>query len=330
MINKLLFIFSFIIISTISLYADDTDLKEIVSTTARYIVDDKLGEGAFGCVYAVHDTRGNKFAIKSYKNHDNDPLGKMLFADVEREFFIGQTLNHPNIVKTYDLFQIDNTYYMVMELVEGASLHQTPRHLISHKNAMQASRKFMDVIKYAFSINMLYIDLHGGNVILNNNDIKFVDVASFFTFDELLAYFYHIKKSEEKAESNPIMEQKLAKIRLNPSQIAKLDAHFKENPEKMALLKAINLGIDNHFAAKDSEKEKNDLRNFYLYYYFNSYIEDITRILAEVHTKSECTKEDRINHKIRLNKMVWEYQDDQDEGHYYPFDYLLEKMSRSF
>lgn len=329
MINKILITFSLILISSVSLFAEDLELKEIDSPTVRYVVDKKLGEGAFGSVFSVHDSHGNKYAIKSYKNHEDDDLGKMLIADVYREFTIGQTLNHPNIVKTYDLFQINNTYYMVMELVEGANLFQTPRHEISHKNAMQASRKLMDVIKYAFSINMLYIDLHGGNVVLNKNDIKFVDVSSFFTIDELLSYFYHLNKPEEKTEQNPIMEEKLAKVRLNPSQIARLDAFFKESPEKMKLLKSINLGIGEHFAGIDSDKEKEDIRNIYLYFYLNSYIESILKILAEVHTKSDCTREDRINHRIRLNTIVWEYQDDQEEGHYFPFDYLLEKISRS-
>ncbi len=90
-------------------------------TLAHYRLLDPLGKGAMGEVYAAEDVRlGRRVAVK------------LLPADVssvpdaverfEREARIISSLNHPNICTLFDIGVHDGRQFMVMELLEGATL----------------------------------------------------------------------------------------------------------------------------------------------------------------------------------------------------------------
>lgn len=336
MFNKFRFIIAISFVFILSLSADEEIPTEICSPTETYKVEKKLGEGVFGNVYAVKDSKGRRYAIKSYKIHEEEALANSLFANAWREYQLGQTLNHPNIVKVLDFFhngaEIDSPnqiYYMVMEFVEGDTLFNTPRKTINHRDAMSSSKGLMSALKYALSMNLLYIDLHGNNVILNKSHLKVVDIASFFSFDELLGYIFSIDTSYENYEYSPsAMDPKVARVGLNPEKLKKLNAYFKENPKQLDFLKRVNLAV-NDFAAEVEEPSKEEKANQALAYYFSLYIAQITDIVAEVHARSNCTKEDKVNLKVKLKSIVWGYEEDFYEGKYYPMDLLLEKINKS-
>ena len=82
----------------------------------RYEIRQKLGQGATGVVYKVYDPATKRLlALKVLKSRGADRDGTSRF---QREFHAIRRLQHPNIVKVYDLHQ----NYFTMELVEGATL----------------------------------------------------------------------------------------------------------------------------------------------------------------------------------------------------------------
>jgi calcium-dependent protein kinase len=50
-----------------------------------------------------------------------------MFLEIE----IQNILDHPSFIKLYEVYEGDNTFYMVMDLLEGKSLHD---ELNNHKN----------------------------------------------------------------------------------------------------------------------------------------------------------------------------------------------------
>lgn len=81
----------------------------------RFLVTSRLGRGGMGVVYAARALRsGGRVAVKTL------PPGELCYlANLEREHRWLRHLRHPNLVRLVDLFQAEETWALVMELVEG-------------------------------------------------------------------------------------------------------------------------------------------------------------------------------------------------------------------
>jgi len=81
----------------------------------------KLGEGGMGVVYKAEDQRlGRAVAIKIIRDSGD---GEHLRKRFEREARLAASIDHPNICRVYDIGEADGHPYLVMELLEGESLH---------------------------------------------------------------------------------------------------------------------------------------------------------------------------------------------------------------
>jgi serine/threonine-protein kinase len=95
--------------------------KRLPAAIGRYRVVDRIGKGAMGVVYSACDER-----------HDRPVAVKVMMADLEgdtetrerfyREAKIAGRLQHRNLITVYDMGEEEGRLYMVMELLEGATL----------------------------------------------------------------------------------------------------------------------------------------------------------------------------------------------------------------
>lgn len=109
----------------------------------RYIVGTVVGFGGFGITYKAWDTQMNKtVAIKEFfpsslVSRDDDGVTVNLYSEKNRDEFDKGLLRfleegkstarfgtHPNIVNVFDLFEENNTGYIIMEFLEGVSLKE--------------------------------------------------------------------------------------------------------------------------------------------------------------------------------------------------------------
>ena len=90
-----------------------------------YRIEERIGRGGMGVVYRGQHTKlPREVAIKSINPRAGDHDLRALRHRFEREAFIQSQLDHPGIVKIYDYIVAEQTYYIVMEYVEGRSLAQ--------------------------------------------------------------------------------------------------------------------------------------------------------------------------------------------------------------
>ncbi|MGH7579646.1 MAG: protein kinase domain-containing protein, partial [Gemmatimonadales bacterium] len=88
----------------------------------RYDIQELLGSGGMGVVYRAFDREvGEAVAIKALRPE----LGGMdptLLERFRQELRLARRITHRNVVRTYDLGEVDGVYYITMELVRGTTV----------------------------------------------------------------------------------------------------------------------------------------------------------------------------------------------------------------
>jgi non-specific serine/threonine protein kinase len=131
----------------------------------RYQLGEELGQGGMGTVHRARDTLlDRQVAIKLLRA--SDP-GDMPPAALLREAQVIARLNHPNIVQVFDAGERAGTPFIVMELVEGESLHRRrPRDLIE---IVSIARQLCAALEHAHAQGIVHRDLKPENVLLSSD-----------------------------------------------------------------------------------------------------------------------------------------------------------------
>ena len=85
-----------------------------------YMMTYELGAGGFSVVkLAINKKKGTECAIKIV---DKSKLTEADLISLKLEVDILNSLNHPNIIKCYEVYDEPEFYYIVTELVTGGEL----------------------------------------------------------------------------------------------------------------------------------------------------------------------------------------------------------------
>jgi serine/threonine-protein kinase len=88
----------------------------------RYDILEMLGSGGMGVVYRAFDREvGEAVAIKALRPDLGD-IDATLLERFKQELRLARRITHRNVVRTYDLGEVDGTYYITMELVRGTTV----------------------------------------------------------------------------------------------------------------------------------------------------------------------------------------------------------------
>jgi predicted ATPase/serine/threonine protein kinase len=142
----------------------------------RYEIISPLGAGGMGEVYRARDTRlGRELAIKILAN--NVSREKQDLERFEREARSASALNHPNIVTIFELGEVEHTYYIAMELVEGELL----RNLLATgplplQKAIPIATQAADGLAKAHEAGVVHRDLKPENLMISRDGfVKILD-----------------------------------------------------------------------------------------------------------------------------------------------------------
>ncbi|WP_444920053.1 protein kinase domain-containing protein [Microbulbifer sp. CnH-101-G] len=163
----------------------------------RYRVERTLGAGGMGVVYLAEDVKlGRKVAIKQLRS---DMTGNSAEARFRSEAQLLARLNHPNIVRLYDVLEEDHNIALVMELVEGVTLKEWMRE----RSATLAEK--LDLLMQiclglgkAHCLGIIHRDLKPENILVTNDGVaKITDfgIAKALDCDQQLTREDHIAGS---------------------------------------------------------------------------------------------------------------------------------------
>jgi len=145
----------------------------------KYKLLGHLGTGGMSSVYLAEskNTR-KKRAIKvlpKKKVSDKSYLDRFY-----REGKAAASLNHPNIVRVYDINNAGDTHYMVMEYVQGADLYETVRDhgQLSIEDAVDAIYQSAEGLLHAHKKGMVHRDVKPANLLkTETGSIKILDLG---------------------------------------------------------------------------------------------------------------------------------------------------------
>lgn len=148
----------------------NTIYKDLFSLNASYLCTGiELGRGKFATVCEGRNMEtGEKLAIKimdKQKLLAEDPrVGDFL----QRETSIMKSLNHPSVVRLYDVLDNGATLYLVMEFCPGGTLadYLTMKKQIPEEEAQIYIRQIASGLKYMKARNVSHRDLKPANLLL--------------------------------------------------------------------------------------------------------------------------------------------------------------------
>ena len=143
----------------------------------RYELLDRLGKGGMGVVYRARDTKLDRpVAVKLL-------LGDLEGDDETRERFLREAraageLNHRNIIQIYDFGEDGGRAFIVMELLEGASLNEFLKEHpdLSLDRKLQIMTGVCDGLAFSHSRSIIHRDLKPANLfITKDRQVKVLD-----------------------------------------------------------------------------------------------------------------------------------------------------------
>ncbi len=141
----------------------------------RYDVVEKISETQTNVIYKVTESGTEKvLALKLLKSNEPD-----IISQFKKEYFILQTLSHPNIVKVYDFKSFKkgekDNHYFTMEYVDGVPFNQ----YFLKKNYSKFSSLFLDalnVLDFIHRKGYLHCDLKPTHILIDKDGkVKLVD-----------------------------------------------------------------------------------------------------------------------------------------------------------
>lgn len=144
----------------------------------RYLIESLVGVGGMANVYRGQDSKtGNPIAVKVLKEEflDNEELVRR-FKNESKAISI---LDHPNIVKVYDVSVTDSLQYIVMEYIDGITLkeylHQRGGAL-TWKEVVHFASQVLSALEHAHSKGIVHRDVKPQNImLLADGSIKMMD-----------------------------------------------------------------------------------------------------------------------------------------------------------
>ena len=145
--------------------------------SGRYRVLRKIGGGGMADVYLCEDlTLGRRVALKVLlQRFLNDPNFVERFR---REAKAAAGLNQANLVSIYDWGEVDGTYFIVMEYVEGETLKDLVRRQgrLGGSEAVRISLQLLAALEFAHRAGIVHRDIKPQNVMIDRDgNVKVMD-----------------------------------------------------------------------------------------------------------------------------------------------------------
>lgn len=143
-------------------------------TIGRYELIEIIGQGGMGRVYRARDPLIDRVvAIKTIELAPSGGDKEEVRERILREVRAAGRLQHPHIVQIFDVGELPDQAYIVMELVEGRTLWeiQDEGETVAPAEALRILRQVAEGLDYAHSQGIIHRDVKPGNILVTRQGV---------------------------------------------------------------------------------------------------------------------------------------------------------------
>ena len=149
-------------------------------------LDKVLGKGLYGVVHPATDSRGNNVAAKRIDGKDKRKMEKIT-TDLDKLM----TLDHPNIVKIFDIHQVDSTIWMFMEFCEFGDLNSCfYERELNELQKLRLMKQTAHGVKYLHAKNIIHRDIKPANIPIAHDELIVAKLTE-YDFNKFLESNYN-------------------------------------------------------------------------------------------------------------------------------------------
>lgn len=151
----------------------------------RFDIIKKLGQGTYGKVQlGINKETGQEVAIKTIKKCKIETEADLV--RIRREIQIMSSVQHPNIIHIYEVFENREKMVLVMEYAAGGELYDylSQRKVLTEEEARRIFRQIVTAVFYCHKHNICHRDLKLENILLDQiGNAKIADFGLSNVFD---------------------------------------------------------------------------------------------------------------------------------------------------
>ena len=127
---------------------------------------EKLGEGQFGIVHKVRHLGTGE--VRACKKITKTQLDKRANAELNAELNLLKTINHPNVMKTYEFYEDSKFIYIISEVCAGGELFDyiVEAGTISEPISADIMNQLFTAVSYMHNAGIVHRDLKPENLLL--------------------------------------------------------------------------------------------------------------------------------------------------------------------
>lgn len=152
----------------------------------RYRVIEEIGRGGMGIVYKAEDKELSiKVALKMI--HPAQSQNPRFIERFRKETLLARSISHENIIRIYDLGEIDEIKYISMEYIKGQSLKEliNASGSLTIETSINLSKQICDALAAAHRKGIIHQDLKPQNIMIDSDgNVHVMDFGVARLFEE--------------------------------------------------------------------------------------------------------------------------------------------------
>lgn len=138
----------------------------------KYKLGEKIGEGGFASVFkAVCLETNEEVAVKLINKRQFDMQAA---RELEREMHVMRVMEHENIIKTHDVYNVPDRVLIVMDLMRGGTLKEVVQSIggkVEEAHTVDMIRQVLSACRYLHSHGFVHRDVKLENVLCEQSGI---------------------------------------------------------------------------------------------------------------------------------------------------------------